>query len=131
MDELILKYRNSLEKLLAAQCLPFDSALRRAVPDQAGIYRILRHQSDWRTSVYVGKSIDLRRRLCDDHFAGNRKSSTLKRKLIGGGLFPDEAAVQQFLAAQCIVQILLVPDDVERGFIEHFAIAILRPAHND
>ena len=131
MDELILKYRRKLDELLAAPKLSFGSTLRRALPDDAGIYRIFRRQSDWRSSVYVGQSSSLRRRLCDDHLAGNRSSSTLKRKLINAGLFSNEASVQRFLTSDCVVQTLLVPDKVERAFIEHFAIAMLRPEHND
>lgn len=131
MHALILNYRLSLDELLAAPQLRFDSALRAAVPAQPGIYRILKPQSDWRTSVYVGKSRDLRRRLYGDHFTGNRKSSTLKRKLIGNGLFVDEAGVERFLASECVVQFLVVQGGVERSFLEHFAIAILRPDHND
>lgn len=131
MEERIATYRESLDALLTAPRLPFDSALRTALPVQSGLYRISEAQSDWRSSVYVGESDDLRRRVGVNHFGGNRKASTLVKKLIQKGLCRDEAGVKRFLSGRCVVQYLLIPDKTERAFAQHFAIALLRPTHND
>ncbi len=122
MDELIAKYRTFLDGLLAAPRLVFNSHLRGTVPDKSGVYRIAESHADWRSSVYVGKTGNLRRRLCDEHLTGNRRSSTLKRKLIHSGTFKDEAAVKQFLMERCVVQYLEVADESERILSEHFAV---------
>jgi hypothetical protein len=94
------------------------------------VYRILEKAAGWQSSVYVGKSGNLRRRIYGNHFMGNRGASILKRKLIRDGLYPDENAVKEYLSDRCLVQSLVV-DDYDRAYFEHFAVAILRPRYND
>jgi hypothetical protein len=131
MDTLIAGYKQLLLTLLAIDPCLFDTGLRSKLPEVSGIYRILRRGSDWRDSIYVGESGHLRRRIYDCHYTGNRSVSTLKRKLIKCGEFLNEKAIQTFLGAECCVQFMELPGERERVWLQHFAIAVLKPLHND
>jgi hypothetical protein len=134
MDDIktrIEEMQKSLMTLLSADELTFDDSLRTRLPNKPGIYRILKKRSDWSASVYLGKTGDLRQRVFSEHFRGNSGASTLTRKMIARGDFAGEENVHEFLAEKCSVQFLEIQDDRERTAAEHFAIATLRPAHND
>lgn len=131
MESIIAQYKDWLKKLLAETPLPFDGNLRGALPTQGGVYRVFEKGSDWQGSVYVGKTGNLQERIYSNHLMGNRRASTLKRKLIKYGDCADEADVKSYLKSGCLMQFLVVVDETERTFFEHFAIAVLRPRYND
>jgi len=62
---------------------------------------------------------------------GDRRASTLKRKLIASGFCQDEEGVKRYLQEKCWVQVVLIPDANERTSFEYFAAAILKPTYND
>jgi hypothetical protein len=62
---------------------------------------------------------------------GNRRASTLKRKLINNGGCVNEEAVKKYLCEKCQIQYVIIDDDKERTYLEHFAVAILKPEYND
>jgi len=130
VESTVVRYQEMLRELLGRPPVPFDEDLRSALPTAGGVYRILEKAAGWQSSVYVGKSGNLRRRVYSYHFMGDRRVSTLKRKLIKSGLCANEDAVKEYFSERCSVQFLLV-DEHERGPLEHFAVAILRPRYND
>ncbi len=127
----IARYTKLLQDLLASPRRPFDGALRRALPSNGGVYRIVESESDEQATMYVGLSSNLQNRIYRSHLMGNRTVSTLKHKLIQNGTYVDEIAVKEYLCAKCSVQFIELEDAAERNLFEHFAIAILRPAFND
>ncbi len=120
-----------LEELLTSNPIRFDQRLHSSLPNKSGVYRIFEIISQDFKSVYVGKSVDLQNRIHGNHLMGNRRGSTLKRKLIENNIFLDEEAVKNYLKHKCLVQYILVPDDCTLNGFEHFAIAILQPKIND
>ena len=131
IDETIYDYKSKLLQLLNAPYIKFDKNLHGSLPEKAGIYRISIIGADWDKTVYIGRSIDLRRRISKNHFEGSRRNSTLRRKMIKNGGFENEESVEEYLRELCVVQLLLEEDEKKRSWIEHFAISVLQPAFND
>jgi len=46
-------------------------------------------------------------------------------------LCTDERSVTEYLTEHCLVQFLEIEDERERNWLEHYAIAVLRPIYND
>ncbi|MDH4136353.1 MAG: GIY-YIG nuclease family protein [Anaerolineae bacterium] len=131
MDSIIAEYKALLVTLISNPQQPFDETLRGSLPQDGGVYRIFEKGSGWQSSVYVGKTTRLRGRIYRDHLMGNRRASTLKRKLIASGQFSDEEAVKQYLKDRCLVQYMTISDEALRTSFEHFAVGILKPQFND
>ena len=130
MESIITRYANLLQELLTSPQLPFDENLRSALPTKGGVYRILEEGADWQSSLYVGRSANLERRIYQMHFRGSSAVSTLRKKLMKRGPCASERAVIQYLRDEASVQ-FLATEEVEMVFFEHFAVAILRPTYND
>jgi len=131
MNGAIARYATILDNLLSQPCLSFDNRLRANLPTTGGVYRILQTDSDGHETIYIGRSINLQNRIYRNHLMGNRRASTLKNKLIHCGRCVDENMVKEYLSAECTVQFVTIADETECKSFEHFAIAILRPKHND
>lgn len=131
--EVVLQaYKGWLQASLASQPLLFeDPRLRSKLPSEGGVYRIFEKGADWRSSVYVGKSGNLQNRIYRSHLMGNQSVSPLKRKLIQDGRCTDEKAVKRYLRDNCMIQFVLINDEAERMWFEHFAIAVLKPLYDD
>jgi excinuclease UvrABC nuclease subunit len=131
MKSTIAQYEGLLQTLLERPAISFDENLHSMLPSQGGVYRIFEKGSDWQSSVYIGKCKNLQNRIYRNHLMGNRRASTLKGKLIEHGDCADENEVKQYFKDKCLVQFLTVLGDAERTYLEHFAVAILRPRYND
>ncbi len=102
-ESIVVRYGELLRELLGRSPVPFDRCLRSALPVPGGVYRVLEKAAGWQSSVYVGKTGNLRERIYTNHFVGNRRASTLKKKLIRDGLRADEDAVKEYLRHRCLV----------------------------
>jgi hypothetical protein len=131
LEDIFRPYKELLQTLVESFSHPFDKNLYGNLPSEGGIYRIFEKGADWQDSVYIGKSFDLQKRIYKNHFMGDRKASSLKRKLIKIAEFADEKAVKQYLKEKCLVQFVLIRDKAERTWFEHFSIAVLKPRIND
>jgi hypothetical protein len=120
MDSIINDYSNMLQTLMSNSRLTFDDSLHGSLPQEGGVYRIFEKEVT-RSSVYVGKTGNLRARVYQDHFMGNRESSILKKRLIATGRFANENAVKEYLHSNCLVQFIVVTDEKVRTFFEHFS----------
>lgn len=131
MDIIIQNYVDKLQKLISTPPYPFDGNLRRNLPIDGGVYRIFEDSSNWKESIYIGTTRNLRERIYNNLLMGERRSHTLKRKLIKNAGFTNEKAVKQYLKRKCRVQFLELKDKCERTLFEHFAISVLKPKFND
>lgn len=131
MDSIIGEYTVLLKRLVSSRQHPFDDSLHGTLSTESGVYRVLEKDSDWQSSVYVGKTSNLRRRIYTNHLMGNRRASTLRRKLINSGKCGNEEAIRRYLKSECLVQFVTITDDADRTSFEHFAVSILRPTYND
>jgi len=119
-----------LHRLVGAEPIPFADVVPSVLPPKPGVYRIFETGLPHDT-VYLGQSDSLRARLYGSHLMGNVSASTLKKKLLRQGRYPDTSAVKGYLRHDCSLQYLIVDAAVERVRLEHFAIAVLKPWFND
>jgi len=131
LKSIINKYRGSLTTLISGSQVPFDNNLHRNLPTEGGVYRILETSSDWKQSIYIGKTGNLQDRIYYNLLMGDSGAHTLKRKLISGTRLLSEETVKQYLKDECQIQYLIISDERERSLFEHFAISILKPRYND
>jgi len=131
MNEIIQHYINNLLTLVSGTQMAFDENLHGILPTVGGIYRVFELGADWRKSIYVGKTSNLRNRIHGNLLMGDSQAHTLKRKLVASNMFLDDNAVKQYFKERCLLQILQLADENERSLLEHFAIAILKPKYND
>lgn len=131
METIIEEYKSQLSELLDAPVVEFGTGGTTELPKRGGVYRICERSARSMRTIYVGKSKNLKRRIHGDHLLGDRVASTLKRKLIRDTSCENEADVKQYLKDKCVVQCVEIDDRGARTGLEHFAVAVLRPAFND
>ncbi len=120
-----------VRQLIIKPLLEFNEGMRLQLPANGGIYRICDTSANPPLEIYIGISDNLRRRIYSNHFRGSEDNSTLTRKLINGGHFENAVEVHGFLANNCAAQYIEIEDERLRCFVEHYAVAILQPLHND
>lgn len=120
-----------IEALLVATPMRFGTDLRGALPQDPGVYRVALTGINVSGSLYVGQSKHLRNRVWGDHVKGDRRGSTVLRKLISSGRATEERSAVAFLFASCHVQFITVQGERMRRRLEHYAIALLDPELND
>jgi len=127
----IAAYDKHLQALLRSTRISLSDARTKGnISGEPGVYRIFL-EDEFDQSLYIGKTRDLRRRICDDLLSGDEQSHTLRKKLASSYNLPDKAAVTDFLVRGYQCQILIVPRVTEISCLEHYAIAALRPKLND
>lgn len=131
MEELVAKHTARLKLLLAAPCAAFDSDKPDSFPMEGGVYRVLEKGAVSGKTLYVGKAKNLRRRILRNHLGNDASVSTLRRKLIKTGRGVDAASITAFLRTSCDIQLISIPEPLERTSFEHFAISLLSPDLND
>ncbi len=97
LDARAAEYLETLRELLAVPLLPFSAQLRVLLPMAGGVYHITQERPNGPVSLYVGKTSNLRQRINDNHYKGNRGGSGLRKNPLTDGLCPDEAAVTAYL----------------------------------
>lgn len=131
MDETIAHYRDLVETLLQAESYRFDDELIENLDSRPGVYRVYENGSQGSESLFVGKSMNLQRRIVMDHFKGRSTRSEIRRKLLDREGIPEERLVTEYLQERCQVQCITLSDPRERAMLEHFAVAVLQPRLND
>jgi len=126
------KYGDLLDSLLESKMLKFSSEdFRSVLPSHGGVYLISEKINNALERVYIGQSKNIQTRIYRNHLRGSRRVSTLKRKMIRTGMFPNEDEVENYLREKCMIQFLIIDDKFDRNSFEHFVIAVLRPNFND
>lgn len=119
-----------LEYLLSRPKLAFDSTLNLLLPKESGIYHIAEKDAEL-CSLYVGEADNLRDRILRGNLKGSRRTSIMKKKLIGSRKFRSEKRAKQYLHERCFVQYVLVEDKRFRRLLKYFLIGVLNPKFND
>ena len=127
MKEKLKKYQLKLEELLEKDKYCFDDELRKKLPASSGIYRIFYKNAVGTESLYLGISKNIKNRVASNHFKGNVRSSTLRKKL-SKSYSPDETT--KFFSEKCYLQFIEI-DINELHCYEHFFVAMLCPELND
>lgn len=132
IQERVDKMRSTVETLSASPEFAFDQSLRKRLPEAHGLYIIqLIHTPEiiraGRTKTAKG---GLRQRVYQNHFMGNQKGN-LRRQLMASGQCHSLEEAKSWLREHCITHVVIVEDDEERRWTEHFMLAVLRPRFSD
>ena len=132
MDEIIQRYRSKIGHLMSSERMSFDDSLQQKLKEKGqGVYRVIKKDSN--DTIYVGqtKKRTLQKRVYSSLLKGGEGSHTLKRKLIKRGICHNVESAKRYLNEMCQVQIFEEANDRERALLEHFAISVFNPEHND
>nr|MDO8097741.1 hypothetical protein [Candidatus Njordarchaeota archaeon] len=81
--------------------------------------------------MYVSRTMNLRRRLFDNHHRGGIKNSQSRKKLSQHyDLEENEDKINICVDDNCAFQFIKKPKIGDRIVLEHFAVAVLRPILN-
>ncbi len=120
-----------LQKFLNQKKYKFKNIQSNLLPTTHGVYRIFETESCGNSSMYIGISNNIRRRIYRNHFAGQARCSTFRRKLLSKEIFQTEEEISSYLENMCSFQFVELNTKNETIKLEHFSIAILSPIHND
>jgi len=125
--------KSQLEQLLNSPAIPFNDHCRNELPERHGIYRIFDPTKPDET-VRAGRTKTaaggLRQRVYQNHLMGNQDGN-LRAQLVADGVCPDPETAKRFIRESLAVQILVVEDEEERTWLEHFMLGVLRPRYCD
>ena len=131
MKSKINKCSALLEKFLNQKMHNFNNLQNNVLPTSHGVYRIFETGAANDSSLYIGISNNIRRRIYNNHLTGVSRNSTFRRKLITRGAFQSENEITTFLENKCSFQFIELETRTEALTLEHFSIAILEPSYND
>ncbi len=116
-----------------AQAFPFDSKLRRSLPEEHGIYRIF-DPSEPHATVRAGRTKTahggLRQRIYQNHFMGAQPGN-LRAQMVRAGVCPTLDHAKDFIRTNLRVQFLIRTDPEQRRWLEYVMLAALRPRFCD
>lgn len=131
-DARIARARQLLLEMIGSSGFRFDEQLRK-LPGKQGIYRIFA-ESEPDITLRAGRTKTaaggLRQRVYNNHFMGDQQGN-FRQQMVDSGRCANLEAAKQFLKDNCRVQLVVIDDAVERKWIEHFILSILRPIHCD
>jgi hypothetical protein len=119
-----------LDSLFSATPCDMDGRLGPLIPIKSGgLYLIARKHDPIGQYLRVGKTKDLRRRVCSDHCSGggDRAHSDLIQKVIDKGEAGTRADAQSWIRTHCTVQWVVVADKDLQGWAEHYLLSIVQP----
>ena len=117
------------EELLSSQPVPFQKLVPSGIPQVEGVYLITARKGKQEVPYYIGRTINLRRRLYTNHLMGPVANARLKRYLIGSGECTDVADAKQFIKDYCYVRWIEESNSRRRGAIEGYTIGLLFPKY--
>lgn len=121
-----------VDKLVSAEAVAIDSALRSRLPEVPGIYafsRIGQATSVVRAGRTKGAG-GLRQRIYQNHLMGNQ-SGNLRAQLVREGWCASLNEAKEWIRSNCEVRFAIVDDTDDLWWIEHFVLAIIRPEFSD
>lgn len=132
MQSRIDKNLNYLIALISSKNYSFDKTLRGSLPEEHGVYRIFEDGADWTSSLRIGRTDTggLKQRIYQNHFMGNQDGN-IKAQLVKSGKFNNQEEAKNYLREKCKVQFIVIEDENERKWAEHFIISILQPQLSD
>jgi len=124
-DLTIERYLSELKLLLSKEKIQLNNNPGKIFPKKGGVYIVWEENRH----IYVGKSSNLKNRICGNHLSGNKRGSTLRNKLLKKR-FSDENEVSEYLRDKCSIQFIEIEESSYRSFFEHFVISVLKPEYN-
>jgi hypothetical protein len=119
-------------QLMGAPILKFDDRLRSSLPEAHGVYRIFAPTTaeTLRAGRTKTAAAGLRQRVYQNHLMGNQ-TGNLRAQLVNAGVCKDLEDAKTFIRRDLAVQILVIDDDTDRIWFEHFMLGVLRPRFCD
>lgn len=106
-----------LKKMDKAFKYPFDGLTPSKIPaDICGVY-VIRQISNGK-ALYIGRTINLRRRIYTNHLQGNISTARLKKYIIDDGTVPNLDVAKLWIKENCFFQYIELSDSMERGKAE-------------
>jgi hypothetical protein len=116
-----------VERLLSSPELLFDSSLRSNLPEEPGLYAIyVREAGEYIRAGRADAAGGLRQRVYQNHFMGDQEGN-LRSQLVRSGRCSSLEDAKSWIRNNCAVRVLVVRDDEERRWGEHFMLSVLRP----
>jgi len=112
-------------------CAPisFKSIVPSMIPQVGGVYLITARKSNYEVPYYIGRSMNLRRRIYTNHLMGPIANARLKRYLIGSGECRNVMDAKEFIRSNCSVRWIEEDNSRRRGAIEGYAVGLLFPVY--
>ncbi|MED2864958.1 GIY-YIG nuclease family protein [Bacillus wiedmannii] len=109
-----------IEKIQRSNRIMFNGLKPSQLPSDSGVYIIKDKIDD--TVLYVGRTLNLQRRIYTNHLQGNLSTARLKKYLIedpSRNEVIDLKSAKEFLKKRCYVQFIIVQDNHKiRGKLE-------------
>lgn len=105
--------------------LEIEPSFNRDIPTSGGVYVVYDKN---KKIIYIGKAVNLKRRILDDHRGGDDKmsTSTLRRSIHKIFNIPAGRPVRDWIHSNCLFSYIEIPDHDMRGLVEELGIAYLR-----
>ncbi len=122
------------DALLSSPKLRFDESLRSKLPERHGIYAISIGNAAPGVFLRAGRTKTagdgLRQRIYNNHFMGNQKGN-LRQQLVNDGRCANLDQTKPWIRENCYVHFIIVDDEEDRRWAEHFVLSLLRPEFCD
>lgn len=99
------------------------------IPEVGGIYLITCKKGTTEIPYYVGRSMNLRRRIYTNHLMGPPSNARLKKYLINAQECKNAFDAKEFIRKKCLVRWLPEDDTRKRGAVEGYLVGILFPKY--
>lgn len=117
------------QELINCNPISFQELKPSKIPEIEGVYLITARKSRYEVPYYIGRSINLRRRIYQNHLMGSLANARLKRYLIGSGECRDIREAKTFIRKNCSIRWIAETDMRRRGAIEGYATGLLFPEY--
>jgi len=129
-SEAWLKFvQEKYDELVNCAPIPFKSIVPSMIPQVGGVYLITARKSNYEVPYYIGRSMNLRRRIYTNHLMGPIANARLKRYLIGSGECRNVKDAKEFIRSNCNIRWIEEKDSRRRGAIEGYAVGLLFPVY--
>ena len=120
-----------LHDLIQAKVVRFDSGLPALLPTTHGLYAISMIGAPDGEYLHAGKTkrgrSGLLGRVWEQHYQIGGSPGDLVEKVRARGHGASAAEAREYIRQNCQVQWLVVENDVQRNWAEHYILAMLRP----
>lgn len=125
LDPIIKEASELLDKLLGAKLTELNE-----IPASSGVYFVFNKDGQ---VIYIGKAVNLKRRILEDHRGGDEKmsTSTLRRSVSRVYNIVPGRPVKDWIRDNCSFSYILIEEHDLRDLIEALAIAYFRKSGNN
>lgn len=121
---------NSFSKIVNMAPLHFGEMTPARIPDKLpGVYLITAEYNQVEHAYYIGRSLNIRRRLYTNHLMGSLSNARLKKYLIESGECTDVDDAKLFIREKCLARWIEEKDVRKRGALEGYFTGLLFPKY--